>query len=157
MVDRVIKWLRLFSWFLKRNLICTFFIWLFCFFRFFVLFSVFRMWVISQLSTCVPLSKRSMKSSTGEVISTRVVPLAHNAEKNFRFSCWVSAVNTIEIFLEDFTGKKRLVPRGEKCFCSWPPTWPPWRHVQTSNIPVICLYKKDCLKLTEFTLAGWSS
>ena len=27
----------------------------------------------------------------------------------------------------------REVPRGEKCFCSWPPTWPPWRHVQTSN------------------------
>ena len=26
-------------------------------------------------------------------------------------------VNTVEFFLE--------VPRGEKCFCSWPPTWPP--------------------------------
>ena len=24
-------------------------------------------------------------------------------------------------------------PRGKKCFCSWPPTWPPWRNVQTSN------------------------
>ena len=24
-------------------------------------------------------------------------------------------------------------PRGEQCFCSWPPTWPPWRNVQASN------------------------
>ena len=96
------KWLRLFSWFMKRKFeslcICTFFIWLVFFFRFFVLSSVFRMWVISQLSTCVPLSKRSMKSSTGEVISTRVGLLAHNAEKNFKFSCWGSAVNTIGFF-----------------------------------------------------------
>ena len=42
-------------------------------------------------------------------------------------------VNTIEILLEKFTWKKSLVPRGETCFCFWPPTWPPWRHVQTSN------------------------
>ena len=28
---------------------------------------------------------------------------------------------------------KFLVPSGEKCFRSWPPVWPPWRHVQTSN------------------------
>ena len=33
----------------------------------------------------------------------------------------------------EFTWKYNLVPRGERCFCSWPPTWPPWRHVQTSN------------------------
>ena len=42
------------------------------------------MWVISQLSTCVPLSKRSMKSSTGEVISTRVGLLAHNVVTEIR-------------------------------------------------------------------------
>ena len=24
--------------------------------------------------------------------------------------------------------------RGRKCFCSWSPTWAPWRHMQTSNI-----------------------
>ena len=24
-----------------------------------------------------------------------------------------------------------------KCFCYWPPKWPPWRHVQTSNIALI--------------------
>ena len=29
--------------------------------------------------------------------------------------------------------KKSSVPRGEKGFCSWPPTWLLWRHVQTSN------------------------
>ena len=28
------------------------------------------------------------------------------------------------------------LPRGEKCFCSWPPTWPPWRHVQASKIGI---------------------
>ena len=33
----------------------------------------------------------------------------------------------------EFTWKYSLVPRGERCFCSWPPTWPPWRHVQTSD------------------------
>ena len=42
-------------------------------------------------------------------------------------------VNTIEFFLEGFTRKQSLAARGEKCFCSWPLTWPPWRHVQTSN------------------------
>ena len=42
-------------------------------------------------------------------------------------------VKTKEYFLEEFTWKQSLVPRGQKCFCSWPPTWPPWRHVQTSN------------------------
>ena len=34
-------------------------------------------------------------------------------------------VNTIEFFLEEFTRKQSLAARGEKCFCSWPPTWPP--------------------------------
>ena len=42
-------------------------------------------------------------------------------------------VNTTEFFLEEFTWKWSLVPRGEKCACSWPPTWLSWRHVQTSN------------------------
>ena len=42
-------------------------------------------------------------------------------------------VNTIEFFLEEFSWKHSLVPRGEKWFCSWPPSWPPWRHVQTNN------------------------
>ena len=23
--------------------------------------------------------------------------------------------------------------KGERCFSSWPPTWPPWCHVQTRN------------------------
>ena len=26
-----------------------------------------------------------------------------------------------------------LTPRGEKSYCSCPPTWPPWRHMQTIN------------------------
>ena len=34
------------------------------------------------------------------------------------------------IFVE-FTWKGRFVPRGEKCFCSWSPSRPPWRHVYT--------------------------
>ena len=38
------------------------------------------------------------------------------------------------IFLEQFTWKWSLVPRGEKCFCSLPTTWPSWRTVQTSNM-----------------------
>ena len=42
-------------------------------------------------------------------------------------------VNTIEFFLEEFSWKHSLVPRGENWFCSWPPSWPPWRHVQTNN------------------------
>ena len=45
----------------------------------------------------------------------------------------VLGVNTIEILLEKFTSKKRLVPREDICFCSWPTTWPPWRHVETSK------------------------
>ena len=37
------------------------------------------------------------------------------------------------IFSREIYVKKSLVPRGEKCCCSWPPTWPPpWRHMQTS-------------------------
>ena len=27
-------------------------------------------------------------------------------------------VNTVEFFLEEFTSKWNLVPKGEKCFCS---------------------------------------
>ena len=42
-------------------------------------------------------------------------------------------VNTREFFHEEFTWKWSLIPRGERCFSSWPSTWPPWRHVQTSN------------------------
>ena len=36
-------------------------------------------------------------------------------------------------FLEKCKWKWNLVPGGEKCFCSWPSTWPPWRHEHTSN------------------------
>ena len=36
-------------------------------------------------------------------------------------------------YLKEFTWKWSLVSRGKKCFFSLPPTWPPWRHVQTSN------------------------
>ena len=36
-------------------------------------------------------------------------------------------------FLKKCQWKWSLVPGGEKCFCSWPSTWPPWRHVHTSN------------------------
>lgn len=35
-------------------------------------------------------------------------------------------VNWIQFFLEELTWKW-------KCFSSWPPTLPPWRHVKTSN------------------------
>jgi len=44
-------------------------------------------------------------------------------------------VNKTECFHEEFTWKWSLVPWGAKRFCSWPSTWPPWRHVQTSNKP----------------------
>ena len=37
-------------------------------------------------------------------------------------------VKIIEFFSKNFHEN-----RVKKCFCSWPPTWPPWRHVQTSN------------------------
>ena len=36
-------------------------------------------------------------------------------------------------FLEKCKWKWNLVPGEEKCFCSWPSTWPPWRHEHTSN------------------------
>ena len=127
-----------------------FLIWLFCFFRFSVLFSVFHMWVISQLSTCVRLSKPSMKSSTGEVISTRVGLLAHNAEKNFKFSCWGSAVNRVfsltwPASMQIYWNKRKrlhmkrvLLPQDWFGTPTWPPfhcfgtpIWPPWRHVKT--------------------------
>ena len=36
-------------------------------------------------------------------------------------------------FFEEFALKRCLLPRGEKHLCSWSPSWPPWRHVQTSN------------------------
>ena len=35
-------------------------------------------------------------------------------------------------------------PRGKKCFCSWPPTWPPWPHVQTSN-PIRFLHRTNAV------------
>ena len=38
--------------------------------------------------------------------------------------------------------------RGEKCFCSWPPTWPPWRHVLTS-IRVFSLKWPAALKTSK--------
>ena len=43
-------------------------------------------------------------------------------------------VNKIQFFHKKFKWKWSLVPRGKTCFCSWPSTWPPWRHVQTSNL-----------------------
>ena len=47
----------------------------------------------------------------------------------------ILGVNTTEFFLDEgFTWNWSLVPRGKKCFYSWPPTWPPWRHVRTSNM-----------------------
>ena len=41
-------------------------------------------------------------------------------------------VNKTELFHEEFTRKWSLV-KGERCFGSWSSTWPPWRHLQTSN------------------------
>lgn len=35
---------------------------------------------------------------------------------------------SIQFFLKVFTWKKSLVPRGEKCFCSWLATWLPRRQ-----------------------------
>ena len=35
----------------------------------------------------------------------------------------------------EFTRKWSLVPRGEKCFCFWSPTWPPWGHVHPAIAP----------------------
>ena len=47
----------------------------------------------------------------------------------------ILGVNTTEFFLDEgFTWNWSLVPRGKKCFYSWPPTWPLWRHVLTSNM-----------------------
>ena len=42
-------------------------------------------------------------------------------------------VNTMEFFLKEFTWKQSWAPKRENCFYSWPPAWPPWCHVQTSN------------------------
>ena len=43
--------------------------------------------------------------------------------------------NTITFFPKNFTWNWCLVSRGEKCCCSWLPTWPPWCQVQTNNGP----------------------
>ena len=48
-----------------------------------------------------------------------------------RRPCWESIQYN---FSQRINMKIELVPGGEKCFCSRPPTWPPWRQVQTSNI-----------------------
>ena len=66
-------------------------------------------------------------------------------------------VNTAEFFLEEFTWKWSLVPRGEKCACSWPPTWPSWRHVQTSNTwdYVVCYVVSPLTMRRE--VSPWSS
>ena len=53
----------------------------------------------------------------------------------------IIAVNTIEFFFRRIIMKMELSSKGERCFCSWPPTWPPWRHVQTSN-----RFRNDILK-----------
>ena len=42
-------------------------------------------------------------------------------------------VNTINKFFKEFTWKWYLVRRGEKHSCSWSPTRPTWRQMQTSN------------------------
>ena len=42
-------------------------------------------------------------------------------------------VNTMEFFVKEFTWKQSLAPKRENFFYSWPPAWPPWCHVQTSN------------------------
>ena len=53
-------------------------------------------------------------------------------------------VNTTELLHEEFTWKWSLV-KGERCFSSWPSTWPPWRHVQTSNVPPgLCIKTRLC-------------
>ena len=43
---------------------------------------------------------------------------------------WVS---TMEFFVKEFTWKQSWAPKRENCFYSWPPAWPLWCHVQTSN------------------------
>ena len=37
-----------------------------------------------------------------------------------------------------------------KCFCSWPTTWPPWRHLQTTNTE-----KLSGMILYNFPPKGW--
>ena len=39
-------------------------------------------------------------------------------------------VNWIQFFLEELTWKW-------KCFSSRPPSWPPWRHMKTSNTTIV--------------------
>ena len=36
-------------------------------------------------------------------------------------------------YFKEFTRKWSLIHRRQKCCCSWPATWLPWRHVQTSK------------------------
>ena len=58
------------------------------------------------------------------IFTRKVVRLA----SFWRWGFWNSKC-PIEFVLEEFTWKWSLVPRGEKCFCSWSPIWPLWRHV----------------------------
>ena len=63
--------------------------------------------------------------------------------------------------------KKSSVPRGEKGFCSWPPTWLLWRHVQTSNCTAHTISKAFLFRKTtrrslmtatySVTLTAWGS
>lgn len=54
-------------------------------------------------------------------------------------------VNWIQFFLEELTWKL-------KCFSSWPPTLPPWRHVKTSNTTVVDGYLWQII----FDIPSWT-
>ena len=50
---------------------------------------------------------------------------------------WYTKPSRVEIYIHVGGQFFRIIhlkiefPREEKCFCSWPPKWPPWRHVQS--------------------------
>ena len=82
-------------------------------------------------------------SSSLKQISTKLHSFAKFSMVNLRIlglqprdKAAMLVVKTKEIFL------LTSFPIGEKCFCSWPRTWPPWRHLQTSNDPVFHFTRK---------------
>ena len=110
---------------------------------------------------------KSSRSDTGVFLAKKLKVSSLIKQEEVRDTGWKTAclilglqprdkaamlgVKTKEYFLEEFTWKLSLVPRGEKYFCSWPPTWPPWRHVQTSNSLSLLSRRQSKIYLTKWT------
>ena len=96
---------------------------------------------LDDLSNQRPVLYATMWSAVRELRQSQYVGENQGENTNKLYS-WIATMwqgsdvggqyNRI-FFSEEFTWQQSLVPRGVKCFCSWPPTWQPWRHLQTSN------------------------